>query len=179
MPSPLCSAGGDLNPAVGQVGLSDRPEDTGRLIPLLDGPLGVTDAEAYELHERLPTPEEFRALREAAGMTPRPRAGVIRGLPNSLFGAVVVHRATGETVAMGRVVGDGGTVFHVRDMAVHSEHQRQGLETRVMDAIDAFLDREAPPGAYMSLMADVDGFYERFGFSETRPASKGMYRREE
>ncbi|MFB6359775.1 MAG: N-acetyltransferase, partial [Halobacteriales archaeon] len=29
----------------------------------------------------------------------------------------------------------------------------------------------------VNLMADVDGFYERFGFEETRPASKGMYLR--
>jgi len=112
-------------------------------------------------------------------MTARSPEGVARGLPNSLFGAVVVHRPTDETVAMRRVVGDGGTVFHVCDMAVHPDHQRQGLGTRVMDAIDAFLDRAAPPGAYVNLMADVDGFYERFGFSETRPGSKGMYRRVE
>lgn len=139
----------------------------------------MNDSDEYAVHERLPTPGEFRALREAAGMTPRSVEGVERGLPSSLFGAIVVHRPTGETVGMGRVVGDGGTVYHVCDMAVHPDHQRRGLGTLVMEAIEGFVERDAPPGAYVNLMADVDGFYERFGYTETRPASKGMYRRVE
>jgi hypothetical protein len=46
-----------------------------------------------------------------------------------------------------------------------------------MEAILDYLEREAPSRAYVNLFADVEGFYERFGFEETRPASKGMYRR--
>lgn len=134
-------------------------------------------AEDYVLEERLPTVETFMRLREAADMARRSWAGIEQGLPNSLYGCVVVHEPSGETVAMGRVVGDGGAVFHVTDMAVHPEHQRRGLGTRVMEAILDYLDETAPPRAYVNLMADVDGFYERFGFEETRPASKGMYRR--
>ena len=131
--------------------------------------------EGYELVERLPTVEEFVGLRAAADMAPRSREGVERGLPNSLYGCVV--EAGGEAVAMGRVVGDGGAVFHVTDMAVHPDHQRRGLGTAVMEAILGYIEGAAPPRAYVNLMADVDGFYERFGFEETRPASKGMDRR--
>lgn len=138
------------------------------------GPAG-----AYVLEERLSTVDEFLALREATDMAQRSRPAVERGLPNSLFGVVVVHEPTGDTVAMGRVVGDGGSVFHVCDMAVHPDHQRRGLGTRVMEAILDYIDETAPPRAYVNLMADVDGFYEQFGFEETRPASKGMYRRTE
>lgn len=134
-------------------------------------------SEEYAIVERLPTVEEFVALREAAGLTPRSREGVERGLPNSLFGVVVEHDPTGETVGMGRVVGDGGTVYQITDMAIHPHHQRRGLGTRVMEAILDYLEREAPSRAYVNLFADVDGFYERFGFEETRPASRGMYRR--
>ena len=53
----------------------------------------MDEAEEYAVLERLPTPDEFVALREAAGMTPRSREGVERGLPNSLF-AVVVRQYT-------------------------------------------------------------------------------------
>ncbi len=139
----------------------------------------MTDDDPYDLRERLPGVEEFLALRSAAEMAPRSREAVERGLPNSLFGVTVVHRSTGETVGMGRVVGDGGAVFHVCDMAVHPDHQRRGLGTRVMEALVEYIEETAPPSAYVNLMADVDGFYERFGFEETRPASKGMYRRVE
>jgi GNAT superfamily N-acetyltransferase len=137
----------------------------------------MDEPDEYAVLERLPTPGEFVSLREAAGMTPRSREGVEAGLPNSLFGVVVRHEPTGETVGMGRVVGDGGTVYRFTDMAVRPDHQHCGLGTRVMEALLGYLDREAPSGAYVNLFADVDGFYERFGFEETRPASKGMYRR--
>jgi ribosomal protein S18 acetylase RimI-like enzyme len=136
-------------------------------------------AAAYTLRDEAPSVADFRRLRAAAGMTDRPREAVERGLPNSLFAVTVVHEPTGEVVGMGRIVGDDGAVYHVCDMAVHPDHQRRGLGTRVMERLLGYLDETAPPGAYVNLMADVDGFYERFGFEETRPASKGMYLRTE
>ncbi|WP_226022378.1 GNAT family N-acetyltransferase [Halomicrobium salinisoli] len=139
----------------------------------------MTDAERggdpYAVRERTPTPDEFQALREAAGMAARSREGVERGLPNSLYAVVVDHEPSGEAVGMGRIVGDGGSVYHVCDMAVHPDHQGRGLGTRVMEALMAYVEETASPDAYVNLMADVDGFYDRFGFEETRPASKGMY----
>jgi GNAT superfamily N-acetyltransferase len=137
----------------------------------------VTDSDAYVLAERLPTVEQFRSLRAAAGMSTRSREAVERGLPNSLFGVVAVHEERGDVVGMARVVGDDGTVFHVCDMAVHPDHQRRGLGTRLMESVLDYVEETAPPEAYVNLMADVDGFYEQFGFEETRPASKGMYLR--
>ncbi|MFC4436152.1 MULTISPECIES: GNAT family N-acetyltransferase [Natrialbaceae] len=137
------------------------------------------DADPYAIREELPDPETFAALREAADMPPRSPEGVERGLPNSIYGAIAVHEPSGEVVGMGRIVGDGGTVYQISDMAVHPDHQRRGLGTRIMNSLEAYLEAEAPPRAYVNLVADVDGFYERFGFEETRPASKGMYRRTE
>jgi len=153
----------------------------------------VAGGERYEVREGAPTVEEFRRLRSLAGMTERPSDGVERGLPNSLYavrgvdtavdpGSIPVEDASvddGEVVGMARVVGDGGSVYHVCDMAVHPERQRRGLGGRLMRAVDEFVDGDAPAGAYVNLMGDVDGFYERFGYEETRPASKGMYRRVE
>ena len=131
----------------------------------------------YDLRERVATPEEFQRLRAAADMTARSREAVERGLPNSLYGVVVVDEPSGETVGMGRVVGDDGAVYHVSDMAVDPDHQRRGLGTAIMEALLGYIEGTAPPRAYVNLMADVDGFYERFGFEETRPASKGMHYR--
>ena len=135
--------------------------------------------ERYDLRDRVATPDEFQYLRDAAGMTSRSREGVERGLPNSVYGVVVVDDQTGETVGMARIVGDDGSVYHLCDMAVAPDHQRRGLGTAMMEALLDYIEAAAPPGAYVNLMADVDGFYERFGFEETRPASKGMYTRSE
>ncbi|WP_053947696.1 GNAT family N-acetyltransferase [Halolamina sediminis] len=130
----------------------------------------------YELRESRPTVDRFLELRDAAGMAERSREAVERGLPNSRY-AVTVVDGTGETVGMARIVGDGGAVYHVCDMAVHPDHQRQGLGSQMMDALMDWIDETAPLKAYVNLMADVDGFYERWGFERTAPASKGMYYR--
>lgn len=135
------------------------------------------EIDSYTIYEELPSPESFVALREAAGMAPRSREAAARGLPNSVYGVTVVHDPTERVVGMGRIVGDDGAVYHCCDMAVHPEHQEQGLGTRVMDALVTYIEKNAPSTAYVNLMADVDGFYERFGFEETRPDSKGMFRR--
>ena len=131
----------------------------------------------YTLRDDLPTVEAFLRLRESADMAPRSREAVERGLPNSVVGAIAVHDPTGETVGMARIVGDDGAVYHVCDMVVHPDHQGRGLGTRLMERLLAYIEETAPPQAYVNLMADVDGFYEQFGFAETRPASKGMYLR--
>jgi len=133
----------------------------------------------YDLRERVATVEEFQRLRDAAGMAARSGAGVERGLPNSVYGVVVGNERSGETVGMGRIVGDDGSVYHIADTAVHPDHQRRGLGTAIMEVLLDYVTETAPPNAYVNLMADVDRFYERSGFEETRPASKGMYRRTE
>ncbi|WP_224269663.1 GNAT family N-acetyltransferase [Haloprofundus salinisoli] len=142
----------------------------------------------YDVRATLPSVETYLSLREAAGMSPRSRAGAERGLPNSLYavtafavdGASESDGEANETpVGMGRIVGDGGTVYQIVDMAVLPDHRGEGLGTKILDELLAFLDEETPANAYVNLVADVDGFYERFGFEETRPASKAMYLRTE
>jgi GNAT superfamily N-acetyltransferase len=133
---------------------------------------------SYTLHERLPTAERLLELRDLNDMGPRSLAGLRRGLPNSVVGVVVTadHDA-GRVVATGRIVGDDGSTYLLCDMVVHPDHQGRGLGTRVMDALMAFVEENAPPDAYVALFADVEGFYERWGFEPTAPASRGMFRR--
>ena len=75
---------------------------------------------------------------------------------------------------MARIVGDGGSTFHLSDMAVAEAHQGRGIGTAMMDALVAWLRTNAPDGAYVDLLADIDGFYERWGFERTAPASRAM-----
>lgn len=131
----------------------------------------------YELRESPPTVDRFLQLRAAADMAERSREAVERGLPNSLYAVTLVETESETTVGMARVVGDGGSVFHICDMVVHPDHQRQGLGSRLMDALMDWIRETAPPKAYVNLLADVDGFYEQWGFERTAPASKGMYYR--
>jgi GNAT superfamily N-acetyltransferase len=128
----------------------------------------------YEIAVRNPTVAEYCALRAGAGLSPRSEEIVRVALPNSLFAVVIEDR--GRAVGMGRVVGDGGTVFQVADIAVLPEHQGRGLGKRILDAIDAWLRQTARPGAFVNLFADrgVATLYARYGFRPRNPDEPGM-----
>ncbi len=129
--------------------------------------------QGFRLIKRVAPLDDFLHLRQITGLTPRSRSAAEKGLPLSLFG---VHILDGEKViAMGRVVGDGALNFELVDIAVDPEYQGRGLGSAIMENIMAYLDIEAPKGAYITLMADVPALYLKFGFKYSRPASEGMY----
>jgi GNAT superfamily N-acetyltransferase len=136
--------------------------------------LAAVTMQEYEIAVRNPTVAEYCALRAGAGLSPRSEEIVRVALPNTLFAVVVEHR--GNAVGMGRVVGDGGTVFQVADIAVLPEHHRRGLGKQILDAIDAWLRQTARPGAFVNLFADrgVAPLYARYGFRPRDPDEPGM-----
>ncbi|RAW44761.1 N-acetyltransferase [Halorubrum sp. 48-1-W] len=138
------------------------------------GPGGSTLPTGYELRATTPSVDDFLRLRREAGMSDRSREAIARGLPNTTYGVHVVETGGGTAVGMARVVGDDGSVFHVSDMAVAEPHQGRGIGTAMMDALVAWLRENAPDGTYVDLLADVDGFYERWGFEPTAPESRAM-----
>ncbi|HEX6495000.1 MAG TPA: GNAT family N-acetyltransferase [Acidobacteriaceae bacterium] len=123
---------------------------------------------------RNPTVAEYCELRAGAGLSPRSEEIVRVALANTLFAVVVEHR--GAAVGMGRIVGDGGTVFQVADIAVLPEHQKRGLGKQILDAIDTWLRQNARPGAFINLFADRDvaQLYARYGFRPRDPDEPGM-----
>ena len=126
-----------------------------------------------------PTVEEYLELRRRSGLTPPTPEQAAAGLTGSWVARHVVHEPTGQAVAMGRVLGDGGWYFHVIDMAVLPEHQRRGLGDAVLTSLLQHVSTHAPAGAYVNLLADPPGrgLYARHGFVETAPHSLGMARR--
>jgi GNAT superfamily N-acetyltransferase len=69
---------------------------------------------------------------------------------------------------MGRLIGDGGCFAQITDIAVHPDHQRQGLGTQVMAALMGWAEANLPKGCYISLIADpgAENLYAKFGFTE-------------
>lgn len=138
----------------------------------------ATDAAAdgYAVVARLPSVDEYRRLREAAGLTPRSREAAEAGLPRTCHAVVVEH--AGAAVGMGRVVGDGALCFAMVDVAVEPVHQGRGLGGRIVGALMEALARGLPAEAYVSLIADGEAhrLYARYGFEPTAPASIGMAR---
>ncbi|RJG22564.1 GNAT family N-acetyltransferase [Paenibacillus thiaminolyticus] len=124
-----------------------------------------------------PSPEEYVAIRKAAGLSPKSLEGAAVGLQNSLF--TVTLRQDGQLIGMGRIIGDGGCFFEVVDICVLPSQQGQGWGKTIMTEISRYLDENAPKQSYVSLIADLpaDQLYAQFGFHYTSPHSVGMYKR--
>lgn len=127
----------------------------------------------YNIIEQVVPIDDFLRLRDVTGLEPRPRAAAEKGLPHTLYGMHVI--TDDKVIAMGRVVGDGGLNFEVVDVAVDPDYQGNGLGRKIMEHIMDYLEREAPTGAYITLMADVPELYQKFGFKFGSPETEGMY----
>lgn len=130
----------------------------------------------YRLVLRAPSIGDYLRLRREAGLTPKTEEQARAALPGSLAAWHVVEEAGGDTVGMGRLLGDGGWYFHIVDMAVLPSHQRRGIGDAILTAILDHIGATAPPQAFVSLMADPPGrrLYDRHGFLETAPAHVGL-----
>ena len=129
-----------------------------------------------ELVERPPTVQEYQRLRRAVGWSEATDEGAEIGLGSALY--TVVLELDGVAIGCGRVVGDAGVYFYLQDIVVLPEHQGSGFGARIVDALMSYLERAAPPGAFIGLMAaeGLARFYERYGF-ERRPDDRpGMFR---
>ena len=129
----------------------------------------------FIVDESTPSPEEFLSLRNSANMGHRSIKGVNKGLGNELFAVRLLDISSNHIVGMGRVVGDGGTVYHICDMVIRPEWQKKGGGTLIMNSIMNYISNQNTPDAYVNLMADVQGFYEKWGFVKSSPKSEGMF----
>lgn len=132
--------------------------------------------DGYTLIDGPPSVDDYLRLRAESGLSPKRRDQAEAGIGGAWAACRVVEDASGETVGMGRVLGDGGWYFHVVDMAVLPDHQRRGLGDAILGWLVARIRSDAPAGAWITLLADSPGrrLYERHGFVETAPDSIGM-----
>ena len=86
----------------------------------------------YQVVERIPTVEEYLALREAVGWGRLDEQVTARGLTHALFTVCLVHE--GNVIGCGRVIGDEGLYFYLQDIIVLPAFQGKGLGKRLMEA---------------------------------------------
>lgn len=136
--------------------------------------MSANDVREPELRLEIPTIEEYRALRVAAGLSAMTAEGAATGLPASWCAVCVRH--DGELIGMGRIVGDGGLFLFVVDIAVAPAWQGRGWGRHIMAALVEQLHARAPARAMVGLIADGTAFrlYEQFGFKRVAPAAHGM-----
>jgi GNAT superfamily N-acetyltransferase len=132
--------------------------------------------ERYHLIEGAPSVEDYLRLRADSGLTPKRAEQAELALAGTWFAVRVEDTTDGSTVAMGRVVGDGGWYFQVADMATLPDHQGRGIGGAVLACLVDAIRTKAPAEPYITLMADVPGrpLYAKHGFVDTLPHSLGM-----
>lgn len=129
----------------------------------------------FDINSVPPTSIEYVELRSAAGMKPRTVASAEKGLSHSLYWITVRH--AGKLVGMGRVIGDGGTIAQVTDIAVHPDFQGRGLGSLIFESIQQYILANIPEDAFVCLFAEMKAvpFYEEKGFVLSQEKWPGMY----
>lgn len=128
----------------------------------------------YSIVAKTPAIDDYIRLRDITGLSPFSRQASETGLAGSLYAVCV--ELEGETIGMGRIIGDGGCFVQIVDIAVDPDHQGRGLGKQIMTALMAWVDAELPATTYVSLLADVpaDQLYAQYGFKPTAPRTIGM-----
>ncbi|MUV03402.1 GNAT family N-acetyltransferase [Flavobacterium rakeshii] len=119
--------------------------------------------------------EVYTELRVKCGLSAKSLQAAKTGLSNSLHCVMLVHND--QVIGMGRIIGDGGCFCQVVDICVDPNYQGKGLGRLIMANLTDFINNHLPDSCYVSLIADGDAsyLYEKFGFKDTMPASKGMF----
>lgn len=117
----------------------------------------------------------YQKLRIECGLSPKTDQAATIGLKNSLY--CVSLRLNNETIGMGRLVGDGGSFCQLVDICVLPEYQGKGYGKALMKDLIKYIKEQLPITCYISLIADGNAsyLYEKYGFKDTLPDSKGMY----
>ena len=118
----------------------------------------------YNISFQKPLIKDYIDIIEACDLIIKDEKAVKVGLENALFNITIYDQA--KLIAMGRVVGDGGTVFHIVDIAVHPNYQKQGLGKLVMDHIMSYIEENSFKGTYVNLISETPAnfLYEKYGF---------------
>ena len=123
--------------------------------------------------ERLPTPEEYEQFRQAVGWRLHDLEAARRGLLGTLF--AVCAYADGVLAGMARVIGDGALVYYIQDVIVLPAFQREGVGSRLMEKVMAYIETHASRNSVVGLMSakGVEPFYLKYGFAARPNESLG------
>lgn len=141
---------------------------------ILDTQSSKMDKEIKVINGQIPF-ETYQKLRVRCGLSAKSDEATKIGLSNSIHSVMLT--SNDEIIGMGRIIGDGGCFCQIVDICVHPDFQGKGLGKLIMENLTQFIHKTLPKTCYVSLIADGDAsfLYEKYGFRDTLPVSKGMY----
>ncbi|HAQ41336.1 MAG TPA: N-acetyltransferase [Clostridiales bacterium] len=107
----------------------------------------------------------LKKLRNSIGWKILQHDRIEKGLHNSIY--CVCAEDQRVIIGIGRIVGDGGTVFYIQDIMVEPSYQKQKIGTLIMEKLMKYIDDNCVDGAIIGLIAasELDNFYREFGFT--------------
>ncbi|MEY9140864.1 GNAT family N-acetyltransferase [Mammaliicoccus lentus] len=129
----------------------------------------------YKISFQKPLVSDYLHLIKICDLIIKDEKAIYIGLENALFNVTIYDKE--KLIAMGRVVGDGATVFHIIDVAVHTVYQKQGLGKLVMDHIMSYIEENSFKGTYVNLISETPAnyLYEKYGFKYVREDTPAMF----
>ena len=109
--------------------------------------------------------EEYIALRSSASWENYSEAQIRKSISNSIY--VVTATEKNQTIAMGRLIGDG-MYYIIADVIVEPNYQERGIGSKIMDMLLHYVEKETPIGGRTSIQLIAEKgkeeFYTRKGF---------------
>lgn len=129
----------------------------------------------YKISFQKPLVSDYLHLIKICDLIIKDEKAIYIGLENALFNVTIYDKE--KLIAMGRIVGDGATVFHIIDVAVHTAYQKQGLGKLVMDHIMFYIEENSFKGTYVNLISETPAnyLYEKYGFKYVREDTPAMF----
>ncbi len=101
-----------------------------------------------EYKENILSYENYYRLRASVGWNNFSMTQAQTALANSLYTVIAVEND--ETVAMGRLIGDG-QYFMIVDVIVHPDFQKQKIGTSIINMLLEYVDHHTPIGGRSSV----------------------------
>lgn len=129
----------------------------------------------YKISFQKPLVSDYLHLIKICDLIIKDEKAIYIGLENALFNVTIYDKE--KLIAMGRIVGDGATVFHIIDVAVLTAYQKQGLGKLVMDHIMSYIEENSFKGTYVNLISETPAnyLYEKYGFKYVREDTPAMF----
>ena len=112
-----------------------------------------------EYRENCLTYQDYVSLRSSVGWNNLAEEQASRAISNSLYNLTVVDN--NETIAMGRLIGDG-MYYLLVDIVVKPEFQGMGIGSKIIDTLLAYVDDNTPKGGRSSVQLIAEKGKEEF-----------------
>ncbi|MFJ7735301.1 GNAT family N-acetyltransferase [Lysinibacillus sp. NPDC097287] len=129
----------------------------------------------YKLSDKNPSFDEYQTLHKTTGWNAKELYTydqLYQAICNS-WCSISIYDGT-ALIGYGRIISDGIYQTFICDVMVHPDYKRQGIGTKVMEALLSHCKRQEIKWIQLSCAKGKQQFYQKLGFAERDPGAPGM-----